>query len=448
MRDGGRIAAAIEVLSEIEARHKPAHLALKAWGERARYAGAKDRAFVSGLVLDVLRRRRSLGWRMGEESDRARTLAALRFVWDWPVERLEAAAGEDHGPGSLTEAERRRLAAPLPLEGAPAPVLGDYPDWLELAMARVFGEARVAEGQALATRAPVDLRVNRLKSDSAHVLKALAPFGPEALEFPPNAVRIRPPAASERAAPVEAAPAFEKGWFEVQDAGSQIAAAAAGEVAGRQVLDFCAGGGGKTLALAALMGATGQLYAYDSDARRLPDTVRRAGRAGVRNLQVRSPIDPGALAGLEERMDLVFVDSPCTGSGTWRRNPDAKWRLTAEQLGRRIGEQDAVLAAAAAFVKPGGRLIYVTCSLFAEENEDRVGAFLASRPGFALEPVEVAGAGRWRTPDGFLRLTPRTAATDGFFVATLRREPSAARATKEGGDAASPPSSTAKGRAT
>jgi 16S rRNA (cytosine967-C5)-methyltransferase len=360
---------------------------------------------------------------MGEQTDRARTLAALRFVWGWPLERLEAAGAEPHGPGPLTEAERLRLARPIPLDDAPPPVWGDYPDWLDPALEGVFGEARALEGQGLAVRAPVDLRVNTLKTDLAHVLKALAPFHPQPAGFPADAVRIAAPAASERAAPVEATPEFEKGWFEVQDLGSQIAAAAAGDVRGRQVLDFCAGGGGKTLALAAAMGSSGQLWAYDADARRLAETVKRARRAGVRNLQVRSPIDPKALEGLEERMDLVFVDAPCTGSGTWRRHPDAKWRLTAQQLERRMAEQDAILAAASAFVRPGGRLIYVTCSLLAEENEDRIGAFLAGHPAFAAEPVALAGAERWLTPGGFLRLMPRGAGTDGFFVAALRRGP-------------------------
>jgi len=419
MRDGGRIAAAVAVLADIETRHRPAHLALKSWGGDARYAGAKDRAFVSGLVLDVLRRRRSLAWMMGEESDRARALGAVRFVWDWPLERIEAAAAESHGPGELTPAEREHLARPVPLDEATPPVRGDYPDWLDGPLQRVFGDGRAREGQAMAARAPVDLRINTLKSDAEHVLKALDPFDPDRLTFPPGAIRVAAPAASERAAPVEAAPAFERGWFEVQDAGSQIAAAVAGEIRGKQVLDFCGGGGGKTLALAAAMGNTGQLYAYDSDARRLADTVRRSQRAGVRNLQVRSPIDPKALDGLDRRMDLVFVDAPCTGSGTWRRHPDAKWRLTAQQLARRIAEQDAVLAAAAAFVKPGGLLIYVTCSLLAEENEDRVAAFVAAHQDFAAEPVLLSGAEQWRTEAGFLRLTPRTAATDGFFVAIL-----------------------------
>ncbi|MGA0601269.1 RsmB/NOP family class I SAM-dependent RNA methyltransferase [Caulobacter sp. KR2-114] len=420
MRDGGRIAAAIAVLDDMDQRHKPARLALKAWGDGARYAGAKDRAFVSGLVLDALRRRRSLAWAMGEDSNRARVLGALALAWAWPADRVAAAAAEDHGPGALSDDERAALAAPRSPQDAPAPVRGDYPDWAEASLGRVFGADADTELAALSQRAPVDLRVNTLKSDVGHVLKALETFGPETAGLAPHAVRIPAPAASERAAPVEASPAFEKGWFEVQDIGSQLAASAAGEIKGRQVLDYCAGGGGKTLALAAAMANTGQLYAYDADARRLTDTVRRAQRAGVRNLQVRSPIEKAPLKGLEGRMDLVFVDAPCTGSGTWRRHPDTKWRLTPAQLERRMAEQDAVLDGAAGFVKPGGRLVYVTCSLFAEENEDRVAAFLARTPGFQAQRAEgVADA--YMTAEGFLRLSPRTAGTDGFFVAVLRR---------------------------
>jgi 16S rRNA (cytosine967-C5)-methyltransferase len=422
MRDGGRLAAAIDVLGDIAARHRPARLALKAWGEGARYAGAKDRAFVSGLLLDVLRRRRSLAWMMGDEGDRAAVLAAVRFAWDWPAERVAAAAGEDHGPGPLTAEEGARLAAPIALADAPDAVRGDWPDWLTPHMTRAFGAEAPAEGGALAQRAPVDLRVNTLKTDTARALKALAPFGAAPAGTLATAIRIAAPAASERAAPVEAAPEFAKGWFEVQDLASQIAAACAGEIAHRQVLDFCAGGGGKTLALAAAMANTGQLFAHDADARRLAETARRAQRAGVRNLQVRSPIHPDPLAGLEGRMDLVFVDAPCTGSGVWRRHPDAKWRVSSDQLARRMAEQDAVLAAAAAFVKPGGRLVYVTCSLFAEENEDRIAAFLARNGAFTPEPV-VGVADAHVTAKGFLRLTPLAAGTDGFFVAALRRAP-------------------------
>ena len=433
MRDAGRLAAAIEVLTEIEARRRPVRLALKTWGEGARYAGAKDRAWVSGLVLDVLRRRRSLAWRMGDDTPRAAVLAAVRFLWGWPVDKVaETAAEAPHGPGPLTPAEAAALEAPRPLDEAPAAVRGDYADWLDASFARVFGEARVEEGAMLAERAPVDLRVNTLKTDPERALKALAPLDARPAGVLPTALRIAAPEATARGGAVEAIPAFSKGWFEVQDLGSQVAASAAGDVRGKQVLDLCAGGGGKTLALAAMMGASGQIYAYDSDARRLTDTIRRGDRAGVRNLQIRSPINPNPLKGLEGKMDVVFIDAPCTGTGSWRRHPDTKWRLTPEALARRTKDQDAVLDHGATFARPGGRLVYVTCSVLPEEDEDRVAAFLARAPGFHVKPVEVPPELADRlTPEGYLRLTPRSSGTDGFFVAVLEKAPTSNSATRE-----------------
>jgi 16S rRNA (cytosine967-C5)-methyltransferase len=410
MRDGGRLAAAIAILEDMDARHQPVRLALKSWGVGARYAGAKDRAFVSGLVLDCLRRRRSLAWRMGDEAWRAIVLAAVGFSWGWPLERIAAAAADPFGPGVLSEVEAERLDAPLSILEAPPGVKGDFPDWTEAMFTRAFGESAVEEGAALAERAPVDIRVNTLKTDPERALKALRPLGAQRLEASATALRIEPAASTERSPAVEALPEFAKGWFEIQDLGSQIAAKTVRDIGHRQVLDFCAGGGGKTLALAALMANTGQLFAYDSDGRRLAQTQERARRAGVRNLQVRTPLRPDPLRGLEGRMDLVFVDAPCTGSGVWRRHPDAKWRLTEDQLRRRMVEQDEVLAAASAFVKPGGRMAYVTCSMFCEENEDRVDAFLASALDFHL-------AERYR------RLTPRVNGADGFFIADLERRP-------------------------
>ena len=435
MTPAGRLAAAISVLGDIDERHRTARDALKVWGESSRFAGSKDRAWVSGLVLDALRRKRSLGWMIGQDGPRALALAALRFAWGWEVaEVAEAAAGEPHGPGALSEEEAKALAQPRPPADAPSPVAGDYPDWLDAGLERVFGHDRAAEAGALAHRAPVDLRVNTLKSDPARVLKALETMGAEPSAVLIDALRIPAPAAAERAAAVESLPVFAKGWFEVQDLGSQIAAAAAGPVKGRQVMDLCAGGGGKTLALAAAMANTGQIYAFDTDARRLSEVVKRGQRAGVRNLQIRSPTDAEPFAGLQDRMDVVFVDAPCTGSGTWRRHPDAKWRLTPAQLERRRAEQAAVLQAAPGLVKPGGRLVYVTCSLLAEENEDQVAALLAREPFFAVAPAldAVAASGQATpeglaalqsraTPEGFLRLTPRSGGADGFFIAVLER---------------------------
>lgn len=423
MRDGGRLAAAIDIIEEIERRHRPVRLALKAWGDASRYAGAKDRAFVSGLVLDVLRKKRSLAWRMGAETPRAVALGALKFLWGWPLERIaEAAAEEPHGPGPLTDDERRALEAPRDLAEAPPAVRGDYPDWLDGSLERAFGGARAEEGAALAERAPVDLRVNTLKTDPERALKALASVDAQPTGVLPTALRIAAPDPTARGGAVEAIPQFSKGWFEVQDLGSQLAAAAAGDVKGKQVLDLCAGGGGKTLALAAAMGNTGQIYAYDSDARRLTDTIRRGDRAGARNLQVRSPVNPEPLKGLDGKMDVVFIDAPCTGTGSWRRHPDTKWRLTPEALAKRQADQDQVLADGARFVKTGGRMVYVTCSVLPEEDEDRVAAFLEGHPEFARRPAATDPAlAAHLTPEGDLRLSPRSSGTDGFFVAVLEK---------------------------
>ena len=423
MRDGGRVTAAIEVLTDVETRHKPIRMALKNWGEGARYAGSKDRAYVSGLALDALRRRRSLAWKMGDDSPRAAILATLAYEWNWTVDRISDAVGEEfHGHGALSDPERATLVSPIDLAAAPASVRGDYPAWLEASFARVYGEAAAAQGAALSERAPVDLRVNTLKASLNQVTKATVSLNAEPLAELPTALRIPAPAASERAGSVETIPAFSKGWFEVQDLGSQIAAACAGDIKGAQVLDLCAGGGGKTLALAAAMGNTGQIYAYDSEARRLADTIRRGDRAGVRNLQIRSPVNGDPLKGLEAKMDLVFIDAPCSGSGAWRRHPDTKWRISQETFIRRQADQDAVLDLGAQFVKPGGRMIYVTCSVLAEEDEDRVAAFLSRREGFAVRPAtDLEQFAQYLTPEGYLRLTPLHAATDGFFVAVLER---------------------------
>jgi 16S rRNA (cytosine967-C5)-methyltransferase len=291
------------------------------------------------------------------------------------------------------------------------------------------------EMAAFAARADIDLRLNTLQVSPKKALGALQTVGAAAHPFVKTAARIAAPDATDRAPNVTIIPAFNKGWVEVQDVGSQIAAAAAGDAKGAQILDLCAGGGGKTLALAALMANKGQLYAYDSDARRLQPLYERARRAGVRNLQIVNPAtDKAALDALAGKMDVVFIDAPCTGSGTWRRHPDTKWRLTVDQLKRRMAEQDLVLSDGARFVKPGGRLVYVTCSFLIEENEDRLEAFLAAHPEFrqipALEEIERSGLltaeGRaaltpCETEHDALRLTPARTDTDGFFVATLRR---------------------------
>jgi 16S rRNA (cytosine967-C5)-methyltransferase len=306
-------------------------------------------------------------------------------------------------------------------------VLGDFPDWLEPSFRRTFGERAAEEGAALARRAPVDLRVNTLKADRDRVLKALARFSPVPTPYSPVGVRLPEPGGPGRQPNVEAEAGHGKGWYEVQDEGSQIAALMAFAAPRQQVLDICAGAGGKALAFAAAMRNTGQVYAYDDDRARLRPIFERLKRAGARNVQVLPAGDQAALGELGPRFDLVLVDAPCTGTGAWRRRPDAKWRLKPASLVQRQAEQRAILGLAAPLVKPGGRLVYVTCSVLPEENEDQLAWLADNHPGLAALPWREAwAAGVGIEPpasaaggDTSLLLTPARHGTDGFFVAVL-----------------------------
>ena len=315
----------------------------------------------------------------------------------------------------------------------PGHVAADVPEWVAPHLERAFAADWVAEGAALALRPPLDLRVNRLKTDRARVAKALARFGAVETPFSPDGLRIAPTAGEGRHPNVQVEAAFQKGWFEVQDEGSQLAALMVAAKPGEQVLDLCAGAGGKTLALAAAMGNKGQIFATDSDRGRLAPIFDRLRRAGTRNVQVR---DAGtSLDSLAGHMDAVLIDAPCTGSGTWRRRPDAKWRLSERALAERVADQAALLETAAPMVKPGGRLVYVTCSLLPAENAERITAFVAGLPAF--EPLagggviagsDLADGAKARLaeaalllPEGIV-LTPRRTGTDGFFVAVLKRK--------------------------
>jgi 16S rRNA (cytosine967-C5)-methyltransferase len=339
-----------------------------------------------------------------------------------------AADGSEHAIAPLSAEERTRLATALP-EDDPAHVKGDIPEWLLPSFARAFGERAAAEGAGLSERAPVDLRVNTLKATREKVVKALARFSAAPTPLSPAGVRVPAPEGAARSPAVEAEAAHGKGWFEVQDEGSQLAALLAGAGPRLQVLDLCAGAGGKTLALAAQMQNTGQVYAYDADKRQLRPIFERLKRAGVRNVQVLEAGDETALAGLGARFDLVLIDAPCTGSGTWRRKPDSKWRLKPANIPERQAEQARVLDLGAEMVKPGGRLVYVTCSVLPEENADQVTAFLGRHPDFALVPFgeawrERLGSEPPASADGStdtLQLTPASHGTDGFFVALLDR---------------------------
>ncbi len=430
MTPAARVSAAIEVLADIARRKRPASEALKDWGLAHRFAGSGDRSATGNLVFDALRHRASNAYAMQDDCPRA--LALRTLVSDWGMIPDAVAALADGGrfaPEPLTSTELEGLQRTIPAD-APAHVRGDYPEWLEPLFARAFGDNAVEEGAALSLRAPVDLRTNTLKATREKVLNALRRVDAAPAPWSPLGVRIAAGVGPSRSPHVEAEPAHGKGWYEVQDEGSQIATLLAGAKPKEQVLDLCAGAGGKTLALAAITENTGQIYAYDADRMRLRPIFERLKRAGARNVQVLAPGDPAALAQIVGKMDVVLIDAPCTGSGVWRRRPDAKWRLSPEMLQARLAEQEVVLDQGASLVKPGGRLAYITCSVLPPENRDQVDAFLARHPEFGLVHWTEAWASASlpeppASADGStetLLMTPRSFATDGFFVAILKRE--------------------------
>lgn len=429
MRPGARIRAAIEVLEDIAVNHRPASTALADWGRSHRFAGSGDRAAIGTIVFDALRQKNSFAWKMGSDDPRALALAASGEALGLTPASLQSVAdGSDYSIAPLTSEEVAGLERAI-ADDAPLAVRGDIPEWLAASFERTFGGRAGEEGRALSSRAPIDLRANALKATREKVLKAFAKFDAEPTPWSPVGVRIPAPAGPAKSPNVEADTAHGKGWFEVQDEGSQLAALIAGAAPREQVLDLCAGAGGKTLAMAAGMQNTGQIYAYDTSRSQLRPIFERLKRAGVRNVQVMEAGDEAQLASLAGRFDLVLVDAPCTGSGTWRRRPDAKWRLKPEAVALRLAEQREALANAAPMVKPGGRLAYVTCSVVGEENGDQVQAFLADHPDFFLSPVAehwVARIGGQMpvSADGAettLLLTPASHGTDGFFIAILER---------------------------
>lgn len=427
MRLGGRLAGAIDVLADIDARIRPVADALKDWGLAHRFAGSGDRAAIGNIVYDALRMRLSHAWLMDDESPSALAYAVLIRQWGLSSEALSAEFADDRfAPPPPTEANFSALAS-RNLEDAPLHVQGDIPDWIQPSFEACFGENWLTEAKALAERPTLDLRANTLKASREKVVKALDRSGAVPSQIARNGIRIAAGEGASRLPNVTAELSFQKGWFEVQDEGSQIVADLAHPGEHDQVLDYCAGGGGKTLAMAAAMNNKGQVHAYDADRKRLAPIIERLRRAGTRNVQVHD--DARQLEVLKGKLDCVLVDAPCTGTGTWRRRPDTKWRLTQKNLDERIAQQQAALSEAAPFVKAGGNLVYVTCSILPEENDRQIERFCSENPEFSPEPVletwtELFGATapKPHSPnEKTLTLTPASTGTDGFFFCRMRR---------------------------
>ena len=391
MTPAARVQAAIEIMDEVVLAAREGGAAADTLVARyfstRRYAGAKDRRAVRELVYASIRR-------AGEAPGSGRA-ALLGLVDDRP-ELADAFDGSPHGPAAIVPAEPRADA-------------GLAPAWLAQRLAQSLPPGELP---ALLDRAQLDLRINRLKDDGARTRAAF--LDGHAGLLAPDALRL--PEGTQ----VERTEEYRAGLFEIQDEGSQLIALAAGAAAGMTAVDLCAGAGGKTLALAAMMGgpAEGRLIACDVDRGRLSRLDPRAARAGAR-IETRL-LDGGReasqLADLAALADVVLVDAPCSGTGTWRRNPEARWRLTPARIDRLVALQAHVLGLAAPLVRPGGALVYAVCSLLAEEGADQAAGFLAGHPGWRAEALEfgrAVGPGRL--------LTPAAHGTDGFFVARLVR---------------------------
>ena len=440
MTPGARVAATIELLDEIighsltNERGRPADLVANAYFRARRFIGGGDRRAVSERVWGTLRRYGQLAWwldrsRHPDRGARAIVSADLILVEGLDLQQVTAMFdGGRYRPAPLDEGEIRALRQ---MEGHSLPH-PEQPDWVRLNvqewvaphLIEAYGEAWGREIAALETPPPVDLRVNRLKATVDQARAALAREGieTEAMRYAPNGLRLK------RRLSVVSGPAFQEGLVEIQDEGSQLVAALVDGRPGMQIADYCAGAGGKTLAIAAGMNNKGRVVAMDVYESRLDRSAQRLRRAGAHNVERRALGDDNRkwLKRQAGAFDRVLVDVPCTGTGTWRRNPDGRWTLRPQDLAELVPKQAAILDAAARLVKPGGGLIYATCSVIPAENEHQIEAFLARHPGFAVVPV----ADVWRdvmtteppaevAAGPYLRLSPLRHGTDGFFAAAL-----------------------------
>jgi 16S rRNA (cytosine967-C5)-methyltransferase len=422
-----RTAAAIDLLEVVEgAPKRPADAVASDFFRARRYIGSGDRRAVSDRVWTILRARRRLSWWLGDAPNTPRLLVAASLLLEgWTKSGIKQAfCGGQYAAAPLGRTESAALTR---MEGhtldhptMPDAVRLEIPEWLLPRLAAHFGTSLPAELAALSQPAGLDMRVNLLKTSRDQAKAALAAEGwdAEPTRLSPWGLRI------DGRRPVTSGPAFQSGLVEIQDEGSQLVAVMVGATPGMRVVDWCAGAGGKTLALAGAMENRGQIVACDVSASRLDAAARRLRRAGVHNVE-RHLVEPGDkwLKRRAGSFDRVLVDAPCTGTGTWRRNPDARQRLNQADLAELLPKQAAILDTAQSLVRKAGRLVYATCSILEEENEAQVTSFLLRHPEFAIVPLARAWPLHQPPPNGgdFLSLTPARHGTDGFFAAVLVR---------------------------
>lgn len=452
MTPGARVAATIELLDEIVSHsERPADLVANAYFRARRFIGGGDRRAVSDRVWSILRRYGQLTWwlertRHPDRGGRAIVAADLMLVEGHDMAGLESLFdGGTYRPSRLDEAEYRALRQTeghsLPHPEQPDWVRLNIQEWVAPHFKEAYGEGWGREIAALDTPPPVDLRVNRLKATMEEARAALARDGieTEPMRYAPDGLRLR-----RRLSVVKGA-AFQEGLVEIQDEGSQLVAALVDAQPGMQIADYCAGAGGKTLAMAARMNNKGRVVAMDVYESRLDRSAQRLRRAGAHNVERRA-IDSDSRKWLKRQagaFDRVLVDAPCTGTGTWRRNPDGRWTLQPKDLEELLPKQAMILDAASKLVKPGGGLIYATCSVLPAENEHQIAAFLERHPDFEVVPVGalwrdvIASEPPPEVDNGpYLRLSPLKHGTDGFFGAALVRKAKEKAAPEEQSEAA------------
>ena len=429
MTPSARLSGAIDLLATVEASpRRPADAGANDYFRARRYIGSGDRRAVSDRAWKVLRARFRITWwlaRVGAGATPRLLTAASLMLEGWQFSGVDQAfSGGQFGPEPLIDVERAALRK---LEGRtfdhpdmPDFIRAEVPEWIFPYFVKRFGDTLMAEMAVLGEPAPLDLRVNLLKTTREQARAVLGGEGIAAENTTLSPFGLRIP---ERRA-VTTGPAFQAGLVEIQDEGSQLVALLCDVAPGMRVLDWCAGAGGKTLALAMMMDNKGQIVAADVSAPRLEGAVRRLRRAGVHNVERHLTESGDKWAKRRAKtFDRVLVDAPCTGTGTWRRNPDARLRITPTDLSELREKQAKIIQTAAGFVKPGGRMIYATCSLLAEENADQIEKFLANNADFSVMPAaDIATVPRAAIGAGpYLSLTPRQHGTDGFFGAVLVR---------------------------
>ena len=427
MTPAARLQACIELLDEVLGTDRAADGVVSAYFRPRRYIGAGDRRSISDQVWRVLRHRARLGWSLGTDHPTGRLFVAANLVRG-EGKNIDAImglySGAKNGPGTLAAHEKRMIerVPTKDLATAPREVKLECPWWLLEKFDAAFGAEADNELAALDSEAALDLRVNTLKATRDEVIAKLKEEDRDPKPTPLSPLGVRLPA---RISLGDHA-GFKDGMFEVQDEASQLCAQLVDAKPGMTVMDLCAGAGGKTLAIAATMQNKGRLIACDVSVGRLERSKLRLRRSGVHNATLRILEDNDKWIKRQAgTFDRVLVDAPCSGTGAWRRNPDARWHLKPENLESLRAVQDSVLDQGAPLVKLGGRLIYATCSLLPEENTSRVEAFLARHAGFKPIPVANVWAQALPTPcptaEQFLTLTPFRYGTDGFFVAILER---------------------------